>query len=227
MKKLMLVTALGLMASVASFGATLCASGNTNGGTYTTNNGGATTLDQNDRLVLDGAGGVCNLGGITFSNFSVYGNSVSAPINGTFSVSVNNDSTGLNFGFPNLGSNDVLFYFQSTPAPPGVKFLAGTTGAATEVVCSTAFSAGTSTCTGTNLFTAAGNGQNGVLTVGNNVGLNPFQTYLIANSPTAYFVKDVSGGSDFQQVYTPEPMTLGLMGAGLLGLGILRRMRKN
>jgi hypothetical protein len=47
--------------------------------------------------------------------------------------------------------------------------------------------------------------------------------FAVLPAGTDFVYKDVNGVSEFAQTVVPEPMTLSMMGIGLLGLGLLRR----
>ena len=165
----------------------------------------------------------CTVNGITFSNFSISGGA-GTNFTSDFSFDVVVDSNGdVNFHYSNLDGGDIELYFEVTGGMTSDDLEVGTASDITEVVCSTTFSAPNSTCLGTVLnqtspFNVASSGPTSV-------------TSLITPEATEYVVKDVDGGSEFTESAggstVPEPMTLSLMGAGLLGLGMFgRRLRR-
>jgi hypothetical protein len=111
---------------------------------------------------------------------------------------------------------DFHIVFQGTPGIPGITLETGVGSTVSEGICGSAFNVatGVSACGGNMLNTTVLTASNGG-TVYSNV--NP--------ATTDFFFKDISGGSEVTQLVAPEPMTLSLMGAGLLGLGIFGRRR--
>jgi hypothetical protein len=205
MHKARLVLALGLFGTFA-FGDTICDTSPVLG-------------TVSDGTSLTGAGN-CVVNGITFSNFTftaTTGFAANTPF--SFSVGLNPNATTLDFHTTNMGGSgeDGVFNFQATPGISNITLGTGPADVVTESICSGPFNG--IQCTGQTL-------NNSVL-VSNN-GTTASSTVNPAG--TDYFFKDDSGGSDFFQTVAsvPEPMTLTLMGAGLLGLGLFgrRRMRK-
>lgn len=167
-----------------------------------------------------GLGSGCAIGGTTFSNFQFYGASIpTGPI--SFSAQINVDlttnqllidTTGLN------GTDDVHLTFQGTAGVTGMVLTAGIGDVVSEGICGSAFNIinGTSACGGTLLNTSILQASNG-----------GSASSVVTFASTDYFYKDISGGSEVTEGVVPEPMTLSLMGVGLLGLGFLgRRVRK-
>jgi hypothetical protein len=111
---------------------------------------------------------------------------------------------------------DYHLTFQATPGITGITLETGVGSTVSEGICNSAFNLqnGSSPC-GSNLLNTA------VLTASN--GGTAFSNVTAAT--TDFFFKDISGGSEVIQLVAPEPMTLSLMGIGLLGLGVLGRRR--
>jgi hypothetical protein len=179
-------------------------------------------------------GSTINCGPFVFSNFTVTPNTgASVTISMTaFSFSSWDAATGfadLSFQLANQSAtlNDVLFGYSVTGPLNGIDLSNGATSAnvtISESVCLVQFVNGV--CSS----------QPNLLT-GTNPLVAPPNT-SIANSFTgvqsAWILKDIrigAGGfiSDFSESHhssVPEPMTLSMMGLGLLGLGLARRRQQ-
>jgi hypothetical protein len=164
----------------------------------------------------------CNLGNYTFSNFQVAGgagdNFTAGALTG-FNLAVIISAAGtIEFSFSNLGGGDMELYYTITGGVNNMTLQAGTTSSVSEVICATPFTAPNSTCGGTplNLTTPFGA-----------TSANPTAMTLVTPAAEDFVVKDILGGSEIFQTIAPEPMTLSLMGIGLVGVGFLgRKLRK-
>jgi hypothetical protein len=201
MKEFLLAAALVVLGTSAASASTLCAQG-TVAGAFTS------TLNLS-------AVNTCTIGSTTFSNFFVTPNTPSAGLPTNFGTTVNllDDGHTLSLTYSNIGSGDIQFGFQSSGVIPyGVLLGSGSASTVSETMCSTPYVG--ESCNGTAL------GGIGTATFGNNAFI------LITGgggSGTVYFSKDILGGSGVTQTFVPEPTTISLMGAGLIGLGLLRR----
>ncbi len=169
----------------------------------------------------------CSIGGLTFQNFS------STNDNSTLGITiqtVNSNGFTLSPNLPTNGNpslNDVNLQFEVLGGVSGIGLsLNGNSSAfVTETVCDAAglgSPAGSGKCAGNELafLTAFGTGSS--------------KSVSFATSSPIWIFKDINDGgaalSEVTQVYTsgtvPEPMTLSMMGVGLLGLSLISRRRK-
>lgn len=165
-------------------------------------------------------------GGLTFSNFSAM------PAQGNFTPTVSlamasydPDEQQVKVTFnPNLiGTYDFWFWFEVSGAwVDKVNLGVGPfNNSVTETVCSSSFG-GSTICPQGNILAAMGANGPG------STGWVPLST----SSNHLYIFKDVGvvqgALSNFEQGFhvVPEPLTFLLMGSGLLGLGLLRRVRR-
>jgi len=173
----------------------------------------------------DFAGGnSCTVGNYVFSNFQVAPNTGFS--SGTFflNVSVGSDSapgTGLIIS-TNMSAalgQDIELEFSVTNGLTGLTLSVGPSGSVNEVVCSNQMNIG-------NEVNPGSCGAVGGTTLGGaSVAASGSTTFLIQPAATDWIFKDISGASELAQTLVPEPMTLSLMGVGLLGLGIFGRRR--
>lgn len=174
------------------------------------------------------AGFSCSVGGLTFSNFTSTNDNSSL---GITIQTVNSDGFTLSPNLPTNGNpslNDINLQFKVAGGVTGVGLsLNGVSSAfVTERVCDA------------NGFGAPGSG---ICADGNTLAfLTAFggglpKSVTFATADPIWIFKDINDGgaalSEVTQVYTssstvPEPMTLSMMGVGLLGLSLISRRRK-
>ena len=218
MNKKLLGIFVGLLAmgAVASAATTSCtsvpswtlASGNVSNGTLFSDVGvfGGTTPDA------------CTAYGLTFSNFSVYINSgfPTSPSTLPFSMTVAFQADGsVIFGSNIIPGQDINLQYKIVSGISGeILSSGGSTGTGvTENVCSTQQTFPGGTCNGVTLGSGFVNASGSI-------------PIVIAANSVDWIFKDVSGTSAFTEKVVPEPMTLSMMGIGLLGLGLMRRRQQ-
>lgn len=179
-------------------------------------------------------GSTINCGVFTFTNFTVTPNTgatVTVSLD-QFAASSWDPTTGLallslRVAANSTNLNDILLGYQVTGPLNGIDLtnpLTSVNTSISESVCLVAFVNGQ--CSSLPTLTA---GTNPLLGAPNTVVSNSFSTVQ-----SAFILKDIrigEGGfiSDFTESHhapVPEPMTLSMMGAGLLSLGLLRRRQQ-
>lgn len=184
---------------------------------------GTNDVTFNNFQVIPGGGGITDLTvGITSYNltggnvnlqFSI-GQIVGTPTAGDFKLlyQVNGPTTGVDL------------HFQGSQLTPGS--LDNVT--ITEVACTEAF-ANNTTCNGTTLANLIGS------SFGNTVNLSQsfdfFTGGAVSEADTVFIKKDIQFNNAALSEFTnshavPEPLTLSMMGLGLLGVGLLGRRRR-
>ena len=174
-------------------------------------------------------------GGLSFSNFNAVdaGNAAGLPLNLVSATFDTNTGIVLLSFNPNLQSlgQDFWLYFQVTG---GVNQLDLTNGGTLntsiqETACSTAIDTNGNICTG-----GSANLLGNTPLVAGGQQATVFSSVFPVTSPI-YIFKDISTGHEgdthmtsFSQSFhvIPEPMTLSMMGIGLLGLGLMRRRQQ-
>ena len=115
--------------------------------------------------------------------------------------------------------DDIDLQYKITPGITGMVLSASTAGGVNEGVCSTQQTFGA--LTGSVSFGVC----NGILLGSGSVAGGSSTTIPIEKSAMDWVFKDVNGVSGFSQFIIPEPTTFSLLGAGLIGLGLLQRRR--
>ena len=214
MKKILQIAALTAITSIGAFADGVCVSAS---GTITSNGLAPSVANS-----ISGGGAICTLAdGQEFSNFQEYAAGGFNGNNALLQVSV----SGNNLVFTTLGlaTEDVNITFQTVNGGVGSAFLnTGPGDVVTEFICGAAFTEPGETCNGGNLITS---NPNFLMSSSGNPSGGQFAT--VAFAATDFFLKDDSGGSGFTEGFAPEPMSMSLMGLGLLGIGLAaRKFRK-
>ena len=193
--------------------------------------------DYTDITSNPGAVG-CSADGLTFSNFAVQS---LHPSNMTVGLSVSTFSGGVNLDFQIAGFTatfpapppDLRIAYEVTGPSTGVNntFNAATLGVTIfETVCdSKGITAGGGSCVDPRLGQIINTASGGTQTL--NFGTTLSDIWIIKDITGSYFgglttigVSDLTNSSETSGV--PEPMTLSMMGVGLLGLSLISRRRK-
>jgi hypothetical protein len=162
----------------------------------------------------------CSIGAETFGNFIV--DLGTGYTGGGFSLSIapTASGVGLVFSVAQGGNQDFDLRYSFSPAVSGMTLQVGPNGSVNESACNMQQSS-VGVCSGTTL------GSGGVGVPG---GSSVFIPFLASNTGVDWIFKDVNGVSEFAQILTspvPEPVTLSMMGIGLLGLGLISRRKKS
>jgi hypothetical protein len=215
MKRLLLLVVCLTAASFVASADPLCSGGFTIVNQSVTNN---TIISGNG--AFGGLNG-CTIAGFDFSNFQVAANTGYA-VASSLNVVISSDGLNSLIISTNMAAGqDIELEFSITPGILGMTLGVGPSGGVNEVICSKQMGIGNVAGVGNCPFV-------GGVTLGSGAVSQATTTLtsfpVVANSVDWVF-KDISGASEIFQSITPEPMTLSLMGAGLLGIGIFGRRR--
>jgi hypothetical protein len=170
----------------------------------------------------------CTVSSLTFSNFQYTLSPTTGFENAPFQVLVNSLPTvasvvDLGFNPDTAANSDLQLEFQVTGSSIlGVQLsYNGTTGAINEEVCAVYMPTG---ICGTPI------GVGGLASLGVSPTSQNAQLMFTTAQSSVWIFKDIAAGSGFfsevnQGYIVPEPMTFSLLGAGLLGLGLMGRRR--
>jgi hypothetical protein len=195
--------------------------------------------------LVNGGGPVCSIGGELFTNFSYNLDAGSFPLSVTVEVATTvGNQAELEFD-PNLAaSSDLELEDQVVGATAGVDLsgsIAGS-GFVNEVVCSIFTAAGI--CPTADTYAVLNVSSTGeVVTIGlagslcatgcsSSTAGGTASVQFASGASEVWIIKNINSGSapfsEVEQSYqtgVPEPMTLSLVGAGLLGLSLMSRRR--
>lgn len=171
--------------------------------------------------VFTGASNDCTLGPWDFSNFSVYVNTgYATPSNLTVTLSFSGSTLTFGTNMSQALGDDIDLQYKITPGILGMVLSASVGGGVNEGVCSTQQDFGSVTATPGSFGVCHG------ITLGSGSVVGGSSTTIpIEGSATDWVFKDVNGVSGFSQFIIPEPASFSLLGAGLIGLGLLQRRR--
>lgn len=221
MKRFLILAALAGAGSIAAYATDTCTGGQQEFSDTLTGTG-------EDNLLVGSTN--CVMGAFTFSNFDVY--TQSGFQNGeTLALEVTTDS-GSTPGLLALsltctadcpaGIGDYILTYTISPGPTSMTLYDGTASSIEENICN----ASSGIVGGYGELTECGS-QVGTLSV---TSTNTTASTTVTTAAIDYVTKDIDGGSESYQMpggIVPEPMTLSMMGAGLLGLGLFgRRLRR-
>jgi hypothetical protein len=194
--------------------------------------GSATTMCANGSAVT--AGFSCSVGGLTINVLSVTGVGVTPELN-LVQSSASGDTVNLAFN-PNIvptdGSQELTFVYELTGGASTVSStVTGVNASLTESACTAAFIG--NVCSGTSLgsFTVngseSGNTSTSLTLTGNDVFIMK-DINVSAGGGLTLFTQNFTGGggNGGGGGEVPEPVSIVLMGSGLLALSFLRKLRK-
>jgi hypothetical protein len=191
--------------------------------------GGAATMCANGSAVTNGFS--CSVGGLTINVQSITGVGISPELN---LVQTDASTTAVNFAFnpnitPSSGSQEIVFVYELTGGATSVSStVTGVNASLTEQACTAAFTG--KVCSGVDLgsFTVTGGNTSTALNLTGNSVFILKDINVAAGGGLTLFTQNITtgggGGPGGGQV--PEPVSIILMGSGLVALGVIRKLRK-
>lgn len=186
-----------------------------------------------DNLPLGSAGGVS--GGITVS-FEPDGQTVVGASDGLYAAPFISMSNGAPFGDPTVSGADATRYLttglgSATLTMPGNQVYLGLLWGSVDNFNNLEFFSGAvsvGTVNGTDIFAAAAGDQgvNGTF-YANIVSSMSFDRVVATSSSYAFEFDNVAYNPTAPGDPVPEPLSLGLLGLGVLGMGLVRRRKAN